>query len=522
MADGRNGGGGGKGPTKAPPRPSADRKAGATARGKTPKAAAKRASAPPSPPEPLTTATATEVEAVVAAPIPRATKAPATSGADDADTAVNLPETFRASLAEITSRAARTEGKPDSSRAPKKPAAPPSKPPTLPPSTSAAPPPLPPAAVSSRPVSSRPAPPPPPSSVRRPSLVPSPITLLSGAPPAPISSRPSLASTSPLPPPPVHAFGPIPNATPTAPPAPVPAIFQPVLQVAPPAPPTLKGFGPGGAPLEASSSSPMTAPPLDSSPASSEDLARPSTPKAFSPVSSGEVPVAAPVPATMAMPAKVAYERAFRTWSMPGPTEHDREDDSVPLTYQVYSPGTLATPRPMSLSRIAEEAAMAQPKPSLAARFAVVALGLLTVLGTASVISFAMNDESPARAAKSAIDGAKRSANAPIATNTLLAPTALTTAAPMGAMPVAPSAVVVVEPKPQAVAAPTRPAAPAAKKAPAPAPRASALASDPWAPGGGATASASAPSSLRQVAPPPNPYGGTPSSVLRPPPGFKR
>lgn len=477
----------------APPRPSADRKASTPPRGKAPKAVAKPAPPAPKPPEVLSTATATEVEAVVAPPIARAAKAPATSGADDADTAVNLPETFRASLAEISSRAARAEAKPESSRAPKKPSAPPA---------ASMPPPLPPAAASSRPVSSRPAPPPPPSSARRPSLAPSPITMLSG---------------SPLPPPPVHAFGPIPNATPTAPPAPVPAIFQPVLQVVPAAAPTLKGFGPGGAPLEASSSSPMTA----SAPDSSEDLARPSTPNAFTPPSSNPVPVAA-VPATMAMPAHVAYERAFRTWSMPGPTEHEPADDSFPLTYQVYTPGFLAAPRPMSLSRIAEEAAMVQPKPSLAARFAVVALGLLTVLGTASVISFAMNDESPGRAAKNAIDTAKRSANAPIATNTLLAPTAITTTTAMDVTPAAPPpaapAVVLVEmPKAQA---PARAAAPAAKK-PAAAPRASALAPDPWAPGAPG-ASASAPASLRQVAPPPNPYGGTPSSILRPPPGFKR
>lgn len=248
-----------------------------------------------------------------------------------------------------------------------------------------------------------------------------------------------------------------------------------------------------------------------------------STPKAFAPLSSGPVPAAQPA-------AHVAYERAFRAFSAStaGP-EYAPADG--PLSYQVYTPSDLAAPRPVSLSRLAEESASVQPQTSIARRFALVAAGLLTVLATASVISFASSDDAPRAAAASAMDRATTTL-APPGAPTL--PTSATTTTSVDVA--APRAVVVVEtakpaapppPKVTTVAAPQAapvvafaapaPAAPAKPKAAA-SPKASAtLAADPWAPG-----SPTASQSLRTQAPPPNPYGGTPSSVLRPPPGFKR
>ncbi len=237
-------------------------------------------------------------------------------------------------------------------------------------------------------------------------------------------------------------------------------------------------------------------------------MAMVSTPKAFAPMSSGPVPAAAPA-------AHVAYERAFRAWSMPSIQEEPAHDASGPLSFQVYTPSDLAQPRPVSLSRIAEESSTLQKKPSMGSRLALVAAGVLTVLGTAGVISFASTDDVPARAVatKSAFDNASTVAPGPAAPPAV---TSITTTTALDVAPAPPPVVVVERAAKPVTPVVARPAAPApAKKSPAP--RASSLAPDPWAPGAKDARPAAAP-----PAPPPNPYGGTPASVLRPPPGFKR
>lgn len=386
-------------------------------------------------------------KAVPAKPEPQIVASDALSGADDADTVTTLPANVRSSLADITAKAAAKKTLAPAPPASTRPSAPPPVPSSRP---------APPAAVAAPPPSSRPAPtsvrPAPPPSSR----------------PAPHSVRPPLSST--------------------------PAAFvAPVLQLPPPAVPTLRGFGPGGAPLAVGSSDPAYFGPPASSDPMVAPLPQPSTPKAFAPISSGPAPAAQP---------NVAYERAFRAWSSPNLGPSAEEEESGPLSFQVYRPTDLAAPRPVSLSRIAEESAALAPRPSLASRFALVAAALLTVLGTAGLISFASSEDAPARVAAAKPRAALVAPSAPMLPSTS---TTTTTAVDVPVAPApAPTVIVVASPKP--VAAP---------KAPAPEKSAKPLAvkAAPTARASGEAASV--------PAPPPNPYGGTPSSVLRPPPGFK-
>lgn len=382
----------------------------------------------------------------------------ATSGAEDADTAVVLPPAFAADLAELArQRSGNTATEPAPPVPPPAPsssklaplrtpaplaivrgtsfqaAAPPSKPPPVPPSRPAAPP--------SPPASSRPAAPP--------SRSAPPVSPVAGSVsmPGPIAARlvgrAELSATMPL--------------------------FPPVSAI--PAPPeTLKGLAPEPAP------GPVPV------------LAVPSTPKAFAPSGVPSAPSSGQLPE----PARaVPYERAFRSWSSPQLPDVSPDDSSGPLTYQVYTAESLAQARMRELSRPLDLAPV-EKKPGIALRVGLALLGIVLVLGTAAAVAAAAADDPPAPRA-SAVEAP------PQVAPTLAEP-------PPPAVPVA-TVIAITEPAVEQ-AAPSEPAPAAAAKGAA-GPKPSARTPAP-------------PASLRGLAPPPNPYAGTPSSVLRPPPGFKK
>lgn len=172
----------------------------------------------------------------------------------------------------------------------------------------------------------------------------------------------------------------------------------------------------------------------------------------------------------------MAHDHAFRGWSQsspslgPQPEIAPAENASGPLTYQVYTPQDLA--RPISLSR----GEISVPKgTSLGLKICMLLLGVCVVFGTAAAIIAVSSDDAPAP--KPATRAASTASAAPVET----------------APPVVPVSTVVTPP-PMASTAPAEP--PPAASAPS-------STSTTKKPRSGA-----APSALKGVTPPPNPYAG--------------
>jgi len=210
------------------------------------------------------------------------------------------------------------------------------------------------------------------------------------------------------------------------------------------------GMPHGMAPLERPSTSPL-AKPL---------AAAPSTPKAFSPSPSGG------------------------------------DEESSPLTYQVYAADAAPSQRAMAPSQVSFSDVL-RPKPSLGKRVGFALVGVCVVVGTAILIIAGTADDPPRTALPSA------SANASSVAGSAGTATPATAATTAVAVPPA-------EPPPVTTTAADAPATtPTTAKSAAPKPKASAAI-------GTATAPKPAPS-LKGVALPPNPFGGAPAPSLKPP-----
>jgi len=216
-------------------------------------------------------------------------------------------------------------------------------------------------------------------------------------------------------------------------------------------PPTMQGVAPAAVPPVASSSRPSTAA------------------KPFSP------PVGGP-PAAGGPPA--SYERAFRQWSSPSITTAE-DSAGGPVTFQVYTARDISTGRgPM---RSIPPPAPAPKKASLGLRIAMAVGGGLVVLLTAAAV-IAVSTEEPKRPMPSA--------NAEPTVE--VAPVATSEPAPV------PSTISIGDPLDDD--APTTPVT-----TPAPAPVVAKA--KPKVTATATATTTSAPSGLKAIAPPPNPYG---------------
>ncbi len=196
---------------------------------------------------------------------------------------------------------------------------------------------------------------------------------------------------------------------------------------------------------------------------------RPNTaPKAFAPPAGGP---------------PASYERAFRQWSSPNITTVDESaaNNAAPVTFQVYTAQDITAGRaPMrSLPAIPRE----EKKASLAARIGMAALGAVIVLLTAAaVIAVSTDDPKPAP---------PRAAVTPV----VPPPEVTTVAAPI------PTAISIGDPVDDEAldepAVATTPAPHVTASPPKPKPKSTST----------STSATPAPSSLKGVAPPPNPYG---------------
>jgi hypothetical protein len=215
-----------------------------------------------------------------------------------------------------------------------------------------------------------------------------------------------------------------------------------------------QGMAHGMAPLARPSTSPMGKP-----------LPAPSTPKAFSPSPSGG------------------------------------DEESSPLTYQVYAADAAPSQRAMAPSQVSFSDVL-KPKPSIGKRVGFALVGVSVVVATAVLIIVGTADDPPSRTAlPSASANASATLGAAGAAGTAAAGTVAATAAVT-----APPA----EPPPTVASVSTTTAA----DAPAPTPTTVKSAK----PKASAAAAPPKPApSLKGVALPPNPFGGGPAPSLKPP-----
>ncbi len=295
---------------------------------------------------------------------------------------------------------------------------------------------------------------------------------------APLSAASAAAAT---------AFGPTPRASQSAIPPPPAALMamtetldltpapakRPSAPAIPP-PANATQFGPS------ITTTPPPVPPALASRPSNVPPAAGSNPTAFGPVpparpsSRPSAGPSAPPPAPSSKPKPFGgvseYERAMRRFSQPAIQEIDDHAPPPPdLSYQVYTPGTSARPSAKSLAEID-----VVPKTSLALRVVLVLLGLCVVFGTAAAVIAVSSDDAP----KPAAPAASTAAVAP--------PPVVSTPAP------------IVEPPPAASPPPVVAADPPADPTPTgtPTPKPKPTGSNP-----------PPPASLKNIAPPPNPYG---------------
>lgn len=172
-----------------------------------------------------------------------------------------------------------------------------------------------------------------------------------------------------------------------------------------------------------------------------------------------------------------SYERAFRQWSSPGIMTDDAPNAGGPVSFQVYTAQDISVGR--GPVRSPPQAAPEPKKASLALRIGMVAIGSFIVLLTAAAV-VAVSTEEPKRSPASA----SVAANAP-------------EVAPAPAPP---------EPSTISIGDPVDETAPAVEPAPAPEPAPAVRAVAGGKPKPRASTSA-APSGLKAIAPPPNPYG---------------
>ena len=169
----------------------------------------------------------------------------------------------------------------------------------------------------------------------------------------------------------------------------------------------------------------------------------------------------------------------MRRFSQPAIEEIDDGPAPPDLSYQVYKPGTPVRPSAKSL-----EAIEVPPKTSVALRVCLVLLGLCVVFGTAAAVIAVSSDDAPKVVAPPAAS---------------IAPPVVSTTAPIieppPPEPVPTPIVTVSEPEP----APEPPPAGGGTTTSKPKPKASTTTPPP-------------PASLKNIAPPPNPYGAPPGS----------
>lgn len=224
-----------------------------------------------------------------------------------------------------------------------------------------------------------------------------------------------------------------------------------------------------GAPLQpppAADSSPLALPlPAPSKPVPPSPLSsRPPGARKFSPANPGE-----------------AYERAFRHWSSPSIVPIDDSSTGEPVTFQVYTAEDVATGRRPMRSMVV---APVKPKTSLGVKIGLGLLGGVIVLLTAAAV-IAVSTEEPKRTTTASSASAE---NPPEAPSFSLEPI--------------PSTITIGDPVDEiedtTLSAPT-----ATTKTTTPASTATATAKPKQKP----AVTPAPPSSLKEVAPPPNPYG---------------
>ncbi|MBX3198146.1 MAG: hypothetical protein KF894_08375 [Labilithrix sp.] len=170
-----------------------------------------------------------------------------------------------------------------------------------------------------------------------------------------------------------------------------------------------------------------------------------------------------------------SYERAFRQWSSPGIMTDDAPNAGGPVSFQVYTAQDISVGR--GPVRSPPQVAPEPKKASLALRIGMVAIGSFIVLLTAAAV-VAVSTEEPKRPPASA----SAAANA--------------TEVPSATAPPEPSTI--------SIGDPVDDSAPAVEPPPEPAPAVRASAGGKPKP---RASSSAAPSGLKAIAPPPNPYG---------------
>lgn len=219
---------------------------------------------------------------------------------------------------------------------------------------------------------------------------------------------------------------------------------------------------------------------------------RPSTPAMIpppAPSSRSKTPARSfsPPPGSVAAAggSSTSYERAFRQWSAPSIASVGDEPAGDAVTFQVYTPEDISTGRGPTRSR--SPVAAAPTTAGLGLRIAMaVGGGLVVLLTAAAVIAVS-------------IDEPKRPASSAIAPKAEIAPLSASAPPPAGEPAAMPSTISIGDPLDEDVPIPSTippPAAPAAAPAPTPA----VVRANP-------KATPSAPSGLKTVEPPPNPYG---------------